>query len=215
MKLKDRTIWITGAAKRIGRALAIACAKEGARVVVHFNTSLVEAEETAQDIHEAGGKAYLIQADLTSVDEIESAVTEVTSQWPQVDALIHNASVFFPTPMGETSEADWDTTLGSNIKGPYFLTQALLPVLEKSSAPSIICIGDESSVTPAKRLIPYAISKEGLRTFAKGLQQLYPAMNIHHIDLGPTLPPEDSRLKTPHLVHSVDEVVEKVLSVLV
>lgn len=214
MRLANRAIWITGAAKRIGRAIAIACAKEGAHIVVHFNTSLAEAEETAHDIHEAGGKAYLVQADLTSVDEIENAVAEVTAQWPQIDAVIHNAAVFFPTPMGETTEADWDTTLGSNLKGPYFLTQALLPVLEKSSAPSIIYIGDESSVTPAKRLIPYAISKEGLRTFAKGLQHLYPAMNIHHIDLGPTLPPEDSRLKTPHLVHSVDEVVEKVLSLI-
>lgn len=215
MKLANRTIWITGAAKRIGRAIALGCAKEGANIVIHFNTSIAEAEETAQDIHEAGGKAYLVQADLTSVDEIEAAVTEVTTQWPQIDAVIHNASVFFPTPMGETTEADWDTTLGSNIKGAYFLTQALLPVLEKSPAPSIICIGDENSITPARRLIPYAISKEGLRTFAKGLQRVYPAMNIHHVDLGPTLPPEDSRLKTPHLEHSVDEVVEKVLSLLV
>ncbi len=214
MRLANRTIWITGAAKRIGRAIALGCAKEGARVVVHFNTSLAEAEETAQDIHEAGSKAYLVQADLTSVDEIETAVAEVTSQWPQIDIVIHNASVFFPTPMSETTEADWDTILGSNIKGPYFLTQALLPFLEKSETPSIICIGDESSITPAKRLIPYAISKEGLRTFAKGLQKIYPTMNIHHVDLGPTLPPEDSRLKTPHLVHSVDEVVEKVLSLI-
>jgi pteridine reductase len=182
--------------------------------VVHYNTSHAEAEETAQGIHEVGGEAYLVQADLLSVDEIESAVAAMGAHWPQLDVLIHNAAVFFPTPFGETSEADWDTTLDSNLKGPYFLTQALLPMLKKSAHPSIICIGDEGSSTPAKRLIPYAISKEGLRIFAMGLKKVCPTMNIHHLNLGPTLPSEDSRLKAPRLAHSVDEAVEKVLSLI-
>lgn len=214
MRLAKRTIWITGAAKRIGRAIALGCAKEGARIVVHYNTSPAEAEETAQDIHDAGSEAYLIQADLTSVDEVEAAVAEVTSKWPQIDVLIHNAGVFFPTPFGETTEGDWDLTVGSNLKGPYFLTQLLLPVLKKSPHPAILFLGDDRSHEPSPRLIPYAISKEGLKTLAAGLQRAHPELGVHHLALGPTLAPEDSRLKTPHLVHSVDEVVEKVLSVL-
>lgn len=214
MRLANRTIWITGAAKRIGREIALGCAKEGARIVVHYNTSNKEAEETAQDIHDAGSEAYLIQADLTSVDELESAVSEVTTKWPQIDVLIHNAGVFFPTPLGETSEGDWDLTLGSNLKGPYFLTQMVLPILQKSSKPAIVFLGDDRSHEPSPRLIPYAISKEGMKTFATGLKRAYPELGVHYLALGPTLAPEDSRLKTPHLVHSVDEVVEKVLSVL-
>lgn len=214
MTLKGKTIWITGAARRIGREIALACARNGARIVVHYNTSHAEAEETAQDIFDAGSEAYLVQADLTSPDEIESAVTEVTLKWPQIDVLIHNAAVFFPTPFGETTEADWDTTLGSNLKGPYFLTQMLLSSLQTASKPSVIFLGDDRSHIPSPRLIPYAISKEALKTFAVGLKRVYPKLGVHVIGLGPTLAPEDSRLKTPHLVHSVDEVVEKVLSVL-
>lgn len=214
MRLANRTVWITGAAKRIGRELALACAKEGARVVVHFNTSNAEAEETAHDIHDLGSEAYLVQADLTSPDEIESAVAEVTAKWSQIDVLIHNAGVFFPTPFGETSEGDWDITIGSNLKGPYFLTQTLLPVLKKSFKPAIVFLGDDRSHEPSPRLIPYAISKEGMKTLAVGLQRAHPEMGVHYLALGPTLAPEDSRLKTPHLVHSVDEVAEKVLSML-
>lgn len=214
MTLKDRTVWITGAAKRIGREIALGCAKEGARIVVHYNTSHAEAEETAQDIHDAGSEAFLVQADLTSVDEIEAAVADVMSKWPQIDVLIHNAAVFFPTPFGETSEADWDTTMNSNLKGAYFLTQQLLPSLKKGPRSSIVFLGDDRSHTPSPRLIPYAISKEGVKTLATGLQRAYPELGIHFIGLGPTLAPEDSRLKTPHLVHSVDEVVEKVVSLI-
>lgn len=210
--MTPRTIWITGAARRIGREIAIACAKQGARVVVHYNTSHEDAEDTAEEIHAAGGEAYLIKADLASVDEIESAVSEVLSHWPQIDALIHNAAVFFPTPFGETSESDWDTTLNSNLKGPYFLTQALLPTLQMAAKPSVIFIGDESTAHPAARLIPYAISKEGLRTFSEGLKLAYPTLKVRFIAIGPTLPPEDTRLKTPALTHSIDDVVQKVVS---
>lgn len=207
-----RTIWITGAARRIGREIALGCAHKGSRIVVHYNTSHVEAEETAQDIFDAGGEAYLVRADLTSVDEIETAVAEVAARWSQIDALIHNAAVFFPTPFGETGETDWDTTLDSNLKGPYFLTQALLPALKKSKRPAVIFLGDESTTTPALRLIPYAISKEGLRTFSEGLRRACPEIAVHFIALGAVLPPEDTRLKAPRLTQSVDDVVQKVLS---
>jgi pteridine reductase len=154
MTLRNHTIWITGAARRIGREIALACAKKGARIVVHYNTSHEDAEETAQEIHTLGGEAYLIKVDLCSVDEIESAVSEVLSHWPKIDTLIHNAAVFFPTPFGETNESDWDTTLNSNLKGPYFLTQALLPSLPNAAAPSVIFMGDESTAHPAARLSP-------------------------------------------------------------
>jgi NAD(P)-dependent dehydrogenase (short-subunit alcohol dehydrogenase family) len=212
--LQGKTVWITGAARRIGREIALACAKQGARIVVHYNTSHEEAEETAQEIHALGGEAYLVKADLSSVDEIESAVSEVLAHWPHIDTLIHNAAVFFPTPFGETNESDWDTTLNSNLKGPYFLTQALLPVLQQATAPSVIFIGDESTAHPAARLIPYAISKEGLRTFSEGLKHAYPKLNTHFIAIGPTLPPEDATLKSPPITHSVDDVVQKVVLVL-
>lgn len=212
--LQGHTIWVTGAARRIGRAIALACAQKGARIVVHYNTSPQEAEETAEAIHTIGGEAYLVQADLTSLAEIETAVAQVTTQWPAISALIHNAAVFFPTPFGETTEEDWDMTIGSNLKGPYFLTQALLPALARSAAPKVVLLGDRETAHPAKRLIPYAISKEGLRTFAEGLRTACPQLGVYFIEIGPTLPSEDTRLKAPRLTQSVDEVVAKVLSIL-
>lgn len=214
MTLRDKTIWITGAARRIGRAIAIACAAGGARIVVHYNTSPQDAEDTAQAIHDRGGEAFLVQADLSCRDEIEAAVMEVSTHWPQIDILIHNAAVFFPTPFGETTEEDWDTTIDSNLKGPYFLTQALLPMMQHAPHPKIIFLGDAQTRNPAPRLIPYAISKEGLRTLAQGLSRTLPQITTHFLELGPTLPPEDARIKAPPLMHSLDEAVAKVLSLL-
>ncbi len=213
-RLDGRTVWITGAARRIGRAISLECASLGARIVVHYNTSQEEAEETAELIHRRGSTAYLIKADLCNVDEIESAVSEVTSRWPTIDALIHNAAVFFPTPFGETQEEDWDTTIGSNLKGPYFLTQALLPELQKAKTPSVIFIGDEDSARPAARMIPYAVSKEGLRIFSDGLARACPPLKVQFLAIGPTLSPENPHLTAPPLTHSVDAVVQKVISCL-
>lgn len=212
--LQGKTIWITGAARRIGRAIALACAAGGARVVVHYNTSHQDAEETANDIHTQGGEAFLVQADLSSLDEIEAAVIEVSAKWPRIDAVIHNAAVFFPTPFGDTAEEDWDTTINSNLKGPYFLTQALLPLLQNAPRPKLIFLGDEQTRAPTARLIPYAISKEGLRALAHGLGQALPKISTHFLELGPTLPPEDARIQAPSLTHSLDDVVVKVISLL-
>lgn len=211
MTQNRKTVWITGAARRVGRALALGLAKIGDNIVVHYNTSHEAAEETARDIHTLGSEAFLIQADLSCLDEIESAVTTVTSRWPVIDVLIHNAAVFFPTPFSETTEEDWDTTLDSNLKGPYFLTQALLSTLSQSPAPKLIFLGDDNIQTPAPRFIPYAISKEGLHTLAKGLHTALPKITTHFVALGPTLAPEDSTIQSPPLTHSLDDLVTKVI----
>lgn len=211
MRLSQKTIWITGAARRIGRALAVACAKEGANIVVHYNTSADEAESVAELIHDDGGKAFLVQADLTSLSEIQDAVTNVTSHWPQIDILIHNAAVFFPTPFGITTEDEWATTIDSNLKGPYFLTQALLPALQKSQNPCVFFLGDCQCDTPAARLIPYAVGKMGLRAMVAGLKKAEPHIRWDLLELGPTLPSDDTRLKTPLLTDSVENAVGRIL----
>jgi pteridine reductase len=180
-------------------------------VIVHYNTSAQEAEETAELIHASGGEAYLVKADLCSVAEIESVVSEVTAHWPVVDTLIHNAAVFFPIPLGTISEEDWDMTICSNLKGPFFLTQTLLPSLQQSAHPKIIMMGDIACETPAPRLIPYGISKMGLRAMVPGLARALQKIKVELIEIGPTLPPEDTRLQMPPPQHALDEVVERVM----
>ncbi|PIR20708.1 MAG: hypothetical protein COV45_03915 [Deltaproteobacteria bacterium CG11_big_fil_rev_8_21_14_0_20_47_16] len=214
MKLQGKTIWITGAARRIGHAIAIACAKYGANIVVHYNTSPDEAEATAEEIHRHGGHAYLIKADLTSITEIQSAVDQVSSHWPKIDILIHNAAVFFPTPFGSTTEEEWNTTIDSNLKGPYFLTQALFPNLKKSPCPHVIFLGDIQCETPAARLVPYAITKMGLRAMVAGFKDVDSYIHWSLLELGPTLPPEDTRIKSPPITDTLDSVVNRVMEIL-
>lgn len=213
--LSHHTIWISGAARRVGREIALACAHQGARIVLHYNTSHAEAEDTAQAIHKLGGQSYLVQADLSRVDEIRSAVQEVVAHWPTITAVIHNAAVFFPTPLDALTEMEWDLILDSNLKGPCFLTQELLPTLRQSKQAKLIFIGDKNITPPAQRFIPYAVSKAGLQSLAAGFEKmLHPHIRVKYLAPGPILPSEDTRIHTPTATGDLATLIQDITNFL-
>jgi len=159
-----RTILITGAAKRLGAALAGALAKEGHRIAVHFRTSRSEAEETVQGIRHAGGDATAFPSPLASLADGESLVREVFAHFGRLDTLINNAGSFNRKRFEELSQKDWDAGFASTAGAAFYATRAALPHLRNSGCGRIINIGDAMSerIGFTERAMSYYIGKAGV-----------------------------------------------------
>ncbi len=130
--LQGRVVLVTGAAKRIGRAVAVRLAAEGADIVVHYNRSKSEAEDTVAEIIKLGRKSIAIQADLCSLAQIKRLFQQTVDQFGRLDILVNSAANFLPAHLGDTTEKMWDTALDTNLKAPFFCAQAAAPLLKQS-----------------------------------------------------------------------------------
>lgn len=200
MLLTSKTVLITGAAKRIGREIALTLAKRGASIVIHYRESQREALGLQRKIQTLGAKAYLAQADFSNPSETSQAVAgfldKVYSQVRRVDVLVNNASVFYPTPLEKISETDWDQILAVNLKAPFFLASALGLIMKKQKLGKIINIVDWTGERPYAEYLPYCVSKAGLIAATKGLAKaLAPKVQVMGIAPGPILPAEHASRK--------------------
>ena len=136
-----RVALVTGAAKRLGRAVALRLAAEGADVVVHYRSSEREARDTVLEIEKLGRRSLAISADLAQVAQIKKLFERAAEHFGRLDILINSAANFLETPFAQTTEADWNRSLDSNLKAPFFCAQAAAPLL-KSSQGVIINFAD-------------------------------------------------------------------------
>jgi pteridine reductase len=133
----------------------------------------------------------LVQADLLETARLPSLVEAVLDRFGRLDALVNNASSFFPTPMGEITESHWDELIGSNLKAPLFLAQAAAPVLRKQHG-CIVNIVDIHAEWPLKRHVAYNAAKGGLAALTRSLaQELAPEIRVNGVSPGPILWPEE------------------------
>ncbi len=191
MDIADSAILITGAGRRIGRALSVALAQRGAQVVVHCNQSLSEAQAVVAEIRQDGGVAHSVCGDLTHPADCKRVVEEAYAAFGRLDVLINNAAVFFKTPLFQVTEADWDRTLDTNLKGSFFCAQAAAERMQ-SRGGKIINVADWSGVRPYRDYLPYCISKAGVITMTRGLARtLAPKIAVNAIAPGPVLLPAD------------------------
>lgn len=187
MELTGKTVLVTGAAKRVGREIALEFARRGSDILVHYRGSLKEAEGTAAEIRKTGRKADLVQANLSSVADIERLAKSLKS----LDILVNSASAFFKTPLESASEKDWDELLSSNLKGPFFLSARLAPALAERGG-TIVNIVDWSAFRPYREYSAYCASKGGLVTLTKALaRDLAPRVRVNAVAPGPVLQPPD------------------------
>lgn len=185
MELKGKTVLVTGAAKRIGRALATGFAERGAQLLVHYHTSEEEAASLVEELPEA--RAY--RADLTQLSELKTVVQQIVADVGGVDVLIHNASLFFPTPLETTTEEQWDRLLAIHVKAGYFLAQGLAPTMRQRGAGRIIYLADWTGLHPKRDYVPYCTSKGALITMTQGLAlELAPEILVNAVCPGPILP---------------------------
>ena len=185
--------FITGAAKRIGAAMACQLHSEGYRVIIHYGHSKDDALALAEKLNnQRADSAICHQANLCNSDEVSTLGQRALGIWGQIDVLVNNASSFYPTPVGEISEEDWVSLIGSNVKGPLFLSQALAPALALSNG-CIINMVDMHVDRPLPKHSVYLIAKSGLASLTKSLAiDLAPHVRVNGIAPGAILWPERS-----------------------
>jgi 3-oxoacyl-[acyl-carrier protein] reductase len=184
MKLKDKVAIVTGSSRGIGRGIAERLAQEGSLVVVHYGSRAKAADETVREIESKGGAAFALQADLSSVDEIQRFFqkldAELTSRTGtnQLDILVNNAGISSPASYREMTVEQFDHLFAVNVRGPFFVTQAAIPRLRDGG--KIINISSMASrhASPSPFTPPYSMTKAALDAFTLGLAQDLGQRNI-------------------------------------
>lgn len=190
--LDGRVALVTGAARRIGAAIVTRLHAEGARVAIHYRGSAREAESLAVKLNAArADSARSFRADLNDTAALPALVASVIDWAGGLDILVNNASTFYPTPLGDISEADWDDLVGSNLKGPLFLSQAAMPSL-RARRGAIVNLVDIHAQRPLKDHTVYGSAKAGLAMLTRALaKDLAPEIRVNGVSPGAILWPED------------------------
>lgn len=193
MKLRGKPVLVTGAAVRVGRQIALAAAREGAPVAIHYNQSLEAAQEAVAACHAAGAEAVAaVQADLSDHAAVTRMVDEAAEALGGLYAVVNNASVFYRTPLGEIHDRHWQDNLTVNLLAPWWVVEASLPHLRRSGSARIVNIVDWAGEKPYTQYLPYVVSKAGLICMTKALaKELAPDITVNAVAPGPMLPPED------------------------
>jgi pteridine reductase len=191
-KLTGRVALVTGAGKRLGRAVALRLAREGADVAVHYGKSEAEAREVVAEIEKMGRRAAAFSAELTGVPAIQKLVQSVASRFARLDILVNCAANFLETKFGETSEATWDASLDTNLKAPFFCAQAAAPHLAKSGRGVIINFADIGGLLGWTEFLPHSISKAGVIMLTRILaKEMGPSVRVNAIAPGTITMPGD------------------------
>lgn len=191
MSLEGKNILITGAARRVGRSLALALARAGADIFVHYGASADEAVSLKAEIESLGRRAYLLQADLNDPRQVMDLVPRALEN-AALFGLVNNASLFEPLSWQETHLNEWNRHLMVNLTTPFLLSQAFAESLQPDQSGRIVNLLDWRALRPGPDHLPYTISKAGLAALTRSLAiALAPAVTVNGMALGAILPPSD------------------------
>ncbi|MEJ5172431.1 MAG: SDR family NAD(P)-dependent oxidoreductase [Hydrogenothermaceae bacterium] len=203
MNIKGKTALITGSAKRIGRDIAINLAKDGSDIVIHYNSSDLEANSLKREIEALGVKAYTFKADLTDEDQLKKFVEDVLNT-VHIDILINNASLYYSTPLETATFEDLDRFYAIHVKAPFYLSKILGKKMYERKEGRIINIVDYSAILPYPDYTPYTISKGAMLTMTKAFaKEFAPYVLVNGVLPGPIIPPEDLEDKTVPLKKTI------------
>jgi pteridine reductase len=191
-QLQHKSILITGAAKRVGAAIARRLHRAGANLTLHYHSSEREAHALQSELNlQRAQSVMLVQADLLETAGLAEIVKTCVERFGSLDALINNASRFYPTPLGTISAANWDELVGANLKAPLLLSQAAAPYLTKSAG-CIVNITDIHAERPLKNYVVYSVAKAGLASLTRSLaRELGPGVRVNGVAPGPIAWPEN------------------------
>lgn len=209
-ELAGKVVLVTGAARRVGEAIARRLHGAGATVALHYRHAVAEAQALAAEFEALRpGSAACLQADLLDTASLPGLVEGVLERFGRLDGLVNNASSFFPTPLGEITEASWDDLVGSNFKAPLFLSQAVAPHLRQRQG-VIVNITDVHAERPLAGYALYSAAKGALLTLTRALaQELGPEVRVNAVAPGAILWPEDGQLAGPERQAIVDHSLLK------
>ncbi len=191
-KLTGKVALVTGGAVRVGRAIALGLAREGADVAVGYRRSAAEARATVGDLHALGVRAVALRADLGKPVEARRLVAQAVKRLGHLDILVNNAAMFFRTPFLETTPAQFDRLIAINLRGAFFCAQAAARAMGTRGG-RIINIADVGGIHAWPGYIPYGLSKAGVIMLTKGVAvALAPAIQVNAVGPGVVLLPEGS-----------------------
>jgi pteridine reductase len=192
--LEGKTALVTGAAKRIGAAIARRLHAAGANVVLHYRGAEAEATALEVELNAArAGSAARLKADLLAPIAPRLLLGSALERFGRLDVLVNNASSFYPTAIGSIEAGHWEELMGSNLRAPLFLAQEAAPALKKQRG-AIINIADIHAERPLKGYVVYSIAKAGLAALTRALAlELGPEVRVNAVAPGAIAWPEDGQ----------------------
>ncbi len=188
--LRNKRALVTGAARRVGRAIALGLGNAGMHVAVHYGTSVAEAERTRRDIESLGGHALTVAGDLADRDSARRVVDEAVAALGGLDLLVLSAAGYERLAYSAVDDAAWDRMIDLNLSSPFAMAHRASPTLSASKG-SIVFITCSSATTPFRNHLPYVVSKGGLRHLVKVLSlELAPDVRVNAVAPGTVLPPD-------------------------
>jgi len=190
--MHDREVLITGAARRIGAAIARRLHGEGERVVLHCHRSRAEADTLAAGLNATRpDSAQVVQADLLQLAALPRLVEDAARAFGRLDGLVNNASTFYATPLGTIGAREWEDLIGTNLRAPLFLAQAAASHL-RSTRGAVVNVVDIHAVRPLPDFVVYSVAKSGLAGLTRSLAiELAPDVRVNGVAPGAILWPED------------------------
>jgi pteridine reductase len=182
---------VTGAAQRLGAEICRSLHARGYRIIIHYRYSVEPAEGLRDELNaQRPDSAVIFSANMNSLPEVRALADAVLLQWQRVDVLVNNASGFYPTAIESATESDWDELFSSNLKGPFFLSQALAPALRKTSG-CIVNLIDIYAQKPLRGFPVYSMAKAGMSMMTQSLAlELAPEVRVNGVSPGAILWPE-------------------------
>jgi len=203
-------IMITGAARRVGAAIARTLHEAGADVILHFRSSAGEADALASELDRIRpGSVSMAQGDLCQADTAARLVDAAMARHGRLSGLVNNASSFFPTPVGTITPEVWDDLMGTNLKGPLFLSQAATPHL-RAARGAIVNIIDIHAERPLRNYPVYCAAKAGLLGLTRALAlELAPEVRVNGVSPGPIEWPDDDQFSAQQRAEIIDHTLLK------
>jgi len=209
---------ITGAAKRIGRSIALRLAKEGADVVVNYATSKAEAEELTSEIQSLGQRAIALQADVSRRGDVHQMFAAIDREFGRLDILVNNAGMFFEAKFEELTDEQWDRIMNANVKSQFLCAQAAAPVMKRQGYGRIINLSSLGGILPWPAYTHYCVSKAGVIMLTRCLARaLAPEILVNSVAPGtiqfPGEPPDQDYIKRVplHRTGTGDDIADAVM----
>jgi len=200
LPLKDKRILITGAARRLGRAFALACAHTGADVIIHHSHSDADAESLHTEINGLGRQAWIYKTDLSDSHQTRELIPLINQSTP-IHHLINSAAIFESMTLDSTSIEQWEKHMAINLTAPFLLSQAFARQANKGAC--IVNVLDWRALRPGKDHFPYTISKSALAALTRSMAvALAPKIIVNGLALGAILPPSDGN-RNPDITKNV------------
>lgn len=185
LPLSGQVALVTGAAKRIGRSIALRLAEEGANIVVNYHHSADEARLVTEAIREVGRRSLMVRADVGQSSQVRALFDAVDREFGRLDILVNNAGVYFEVPFESLTEEQWDSTLNANLKSQYLCAQAALPLMRRAGRGRIVNLSSIGAFQPKPSHVHYCVSKAGVVMMTRCLARaLGPAITVNSVAPG-------------------------------